>query len=1179
MSSSSAETDYEAWAAKYFGWKRGGTLFETLQRVFGAYCGEPCLGTRVRRSDGTLGPYAFLSFSETWTKAQTFGSGLINALAGQRGQFVAICAQNVELWVLADLASVMYGYVLVPMHVTVDVATARYIVEHSESSVLIAQRDVFAKCAEATLNNANLRLVVSIDAFELFDADQRSAVSAFRRRGVVVTTVAAVMAAALTPFRPLTPLTDPEAIYTVLYTSGSTGVPKGAVMTTRRWNDFICAPYLMPNPIVELSMAPLAHVAERQGVWLTFCCGGSVGFFNGSMERIFDDFAALRPTMHSATPRFWNRIYSEFQVSLSARVAAEPHRALADVEADVLGSFSSLLGDRIQFLVTGSASTSATVKDFMRRCFKVPVYDGYGTTEAGGISTDDVISRDVDVKLEDVPDLGYLNSDKPYPRGEICVRTKVMIQSYYKNAAATAAAFTPDGYFRTGDIGQRESSTVVRIIDRRKSVFKLGNGEFVAPERLEQHFARSDLIAQLCIVGDTSWDCLLAVVVPNRRVLVQRGVDTANDAAVAQALLADMRRIGSEAGLASYEVPWRVLVEWAEFTAANGLLTYSDKMQRRAVEDRYRARLVELYSSLSKVEASAVSAAIDSIVAPGDAVDSLSVVRLQSMLRNKFAVDLSVSQLLQAAASKDSLVQLATGPSRAGSNTAEEAKALQAAVASDIAALSVTPSNAEQAPSDAARPRTILLTGASGFIGSFVLARLMNGAVTVTVTCATQFGESVALCGSVPQLGSWDVAQAQPLYTSAAVFPQWQCTIELPRDTDIEFKFVVRRPAGGVAFEAFDGNRRVRVPAGVDATLDCGAVGERSEAAVRDALPLPQRVVCIVRAADDAAAAARLADVLRKYDIALPPLAPAALQVLAGDVGAPRFGLAPATFDELASAVDTVIHCAASVNWLSSYAQLRSSNVVGTATVLQFVGSGRRKALVHVSTIGVSAGVADGDFLAPERFHQSSGYNVSKLAAERLVQAFANGGGCERCCVVRPGMVAPHPLTGACNRHDYIARYVAGCRLLGAFIDEPAAILEMIPINWVAQQIVRVATAAPASDVRVVTATLTNVERSPSYRAVGLAAVEAGGGGASMQLLPYAQWQARLQSAAPSNPLYPLLPFFPRERLAMQWQAVETGRSDWLLRHPVDSRPEITHDVLKSMVRGVVAEPQNKKRN
>jgi L-aminoadipate-semialdehyde dehydrogenase len=181
-----------------------------------------------------------------------------------------------------------------------------------------------------------------------------------------------------------------------------------------------------------------------------------------------------------------------------------------------------------------------------------------------------------------------------------------------------------------------------------------------------------------------------------------------------------------------------------------------------------------------------------------------------------------------------------------------------------------------------------------------------------------------------------------------------------------------------------------------------------------------------------------------------------------------------------------VVHCAATVNWLSTYAQLRDSNVIGTLNVLQFVRRGGcfRKRLLHVSTIGVSAGAADGDWLAPQQFVHSSGYNVTKWVAERLVIAHAGGDGGGGAVVVRPGMVSSHSRTGAHNASDYIPRYVRGCAQLGAFIDDGGARLEMIPVDWVAEQIGALALQGE-SGVRTVT--LSNVARSPTYRAIASA--------------------------------------------------------------------------------------------
>lgn len=133
-----------------------------------------------------------------------------------------------------------------------------------------------------------------------------------------------------------------------------------------------------------------------------------------------------------------SQIYTEYQRALlMALEGCTSVEERTKAKEEVLEHFRGILGGRTSCLVTGSAPTSEAVKDFLRECFRVPVIDGYGSTEAGGISSDNIVDPNVDVKLIDRPELGYTNSDQPYPRGEIAVRTNTMLTGYYKNPEAT----------------------------------------------------------------------------------------------------------------------------------------------------------------------------------------------------------------------------------------------------------------------------------------------------------------------------------------------------------------------------------------------------------------------------------------------------------------------------------------------------------------------------------------------------------------------------------------------------------------------------------------------------------------------------------------------------------------------------------------------------------------------
>ena len=213
---------------------------------------------------------------------------------------------------------------------------------------------------------------------------------------------------------------------------------------------------------------------------------------------MFEDMQSLNPTYLSCPPRIYNTVYTQYKELVEEEVKKRGDTERWKVELECLDHFRNVFGNSIQFLVssvgclvrfsyfhfevTGSAPTSEVVLQFVRRCFGVPLYDGYGSTEVGGIATDGVIGANVAVKLVDVPELGYFTTDKP-PRGEICVKTDTMIEGYFKNAEKTQESFV-DGYFRTGDIGVQKGPNMVEIIDRIKNVFKLAQGEFVAPAKI-----------------------------------------------------------------------------------------------------------------------------------------------------------------------------------------------------------------------------------------------------------------------------------------------------------------------------------------------------------------------------------------------------------------------------------------------------------------------------------------------------------------------------------------------------------------------------------------------------------------------------------------------------------------------------------------------------------------------
>jgi len=175
-------------------------------------------------------------------------------------------------------------------------------------------------------------------------------------------------------------------------------------------------------------------------------------------------------------------------------------------------------------MVSASAPISKDTLDFFKVCFSCPVYEAYGMSETLGAAT---LSKEIDpvsgtvggplqsysMRLKDLPEYGYSLFDKPYPRGEVCMKGPCIFKGYYKDPEKTAEMLDEDGYLHSGDVGVLYPNGSIKIIDRCKNIFKLSQGEYVAPEKLENIFAKSPYIAQSMVYGNSLKSCTIAIVV------------------------------------------------------------------------------------------------------------------------------------------------------------------------------------------------------------------------------------------------------------------------------------------------------------------------------------------------------------------------------------------------------------------------------------------------------------------------------------------------------------------------------------------------------------------------------------------------------------------------------------------------------------------------------------------
>ncbi|CAF3706847.1 unnamed protein product [Adineta steineri] len=362
--------------------------------------------------------------------------------------------------------------------------------------------------------------------------------------------------------------------------------------------------------------------------------GGEIGFWQGKVDKLPDDFHDFQPNLLTMVPRLLNKLYdkvrSEFRKKgLLGRIL---FRLIVTSKLAMIrrGNFSqNTIWDKIIFnrirqsfggkvtrVISTSAPLSREVCAFSRAAFSCLFIEMYGQTECviGCSQTpSDIESGETGIptalnhiKLVDVPEKEYYAKDGV---GEICIRSPAVFKGYLKDEAKTREAIDEQGWLHTGDIGRWTPHKTMRIVDRKKNMYKLSQGEYVAPEKIEDVYARSRFISQIFVYGDSYESCLVAIVVLNDEYVkkwaqtegnnVETIVAPESNTKLKQTVLEDMNHEGKRRGLMSYEQVKAIEFIKEPFTIENGLLTPTFKARRYAVEKKYKELFGKIYKSVN----------------------------------------------------------------------------------------------------------------------------------------------------------------------------------------------------------------------------------------------------------------------------------------------------------------------------------------------------------------------------------------------------------------------------------------------------------------------------------------------------------------------------------------------------------------------------------------------------
>jgi long-chain acyl-CoA synthetase len=539
------------------------------------------------------------------------------------GDRVAVFAPNCPEWHIADFAIQGLGGVTVPVYFNESPERLVYILNDSAARVVVACGvPRVQRIAECRAKLTALEQVIAIDA----PADLNGAFLDY------ATLIAAAGDADVAEYRRRAADVGSNQLATIIYTSGTTGEPKGVMLNHSNLSSNAfdgLEGYDFHRDDLALSFLPLAHVYERTMDYGFLFRGVSIAYLD-KMETVADALLEVHPTITSAVPRFFEKMYANilekghrekglkraiFDWALRVAAKAVPWRAYGREVSPVVklewqiadklvySKIREGVGGRIRNFVSGGAPLAPEFAEFFWSV-NLPIYQGYGLTETSPI---------VAANLPPANKVGTVGRPIPHVEvriaddGEILVKGPCVMQGYYRKPEETKQVLTSDGWFCTGDIGKLDADGYLIITDRKKELLKTAGGKFVAPAPIENLLKTGRFIVNAIVVGDRR-KFVSALIVPDFAAIeadarkagreLATPAQVASDPWVRELLSSEIERL--TASLAQYEKPKRFAVLDQDFSYASGELTYTMKLKRRVIEQHYEDVIARLYADVEE---------------------------------------------------------------------------------------------------------------------------------------------------------------------------------------------------------------------------------------------------------------------------------------------------------------------------------------------------------------------------------------------------------------------------------------------------------------------------------------------------------------------------------------------------------------------------------------------------
>ena len=628
------------------------------------YKERPCLGRRLKKGENEKGEpiyedkYTYFSSSEVYNMCLNFSKNihekkdeLIHRDTYNNIEFdlVGIFANNCTEWVVSDLGCQMDTITTVTLYATLGPNAFKFICEQTEIKTILVTPDLVKMLCDLKqkFNLDKLTYAILFDLTTNCDSDKflsqlkEAGFTAYSFTKDFIKENYNVKESDLK-------LSQPDTIMTICYTSGTTGNPKGVMLSQRNLISVLetvidGGSIPVDEYAAHISFLPLAHIFERMVISGFMGIGAKVGFISGSVKTtLMEDIKYFGPTLLFTVPKVLqtirNKVFEGFN-KLSGWKKKLAYTAYytklenykkygivthAIYDILVFKKIREMFGNRIKTVLCASAPLRKELADDFKVFLSVPVVEGLGMTELSGSPfctnyndytnfTAGGVNWGARMLLKSVPELGYTVDDEiegiKCPAGEMCLKGPLVFHGYYKNDEENKNSFDEEGYFHTGDVGRifPNYGNGLKIVDRVKEIFKLSQGEYIIPAKLESVYSKSIYVSQIMIYGNSTKNKIIGIIIPDKKkcaeelnMSIEDLVKDNKNKDLINLIVKDFENLAKEAEFNGLERLKYIIIDFEEFTNSNNCLTPTMKIIRKNVEKKYKERIDNLYDLIEK---------------------------------------------------------------------------------------------------------------------------------------------------------------------------------------------------------------------------------------------------------------------------------------------------------------------------------------------------------------------------------------------------------------------------------------------------------------------------------------------------------------------------------------------------------------------------------------------------